>query len=282
MKPFELIESLASFRQLTDAEILAHPAWRLSLDWNGEDAVLRTGGVLPAAAVWLDVRFEREECVLGIVPSPKFPDFSALFPIRDQVPPSLMLAVIEKELGPLFQALENAMRREFAVVALREGGAPEGALTAFTAALAGGETLADFALTLTPALVADLGRLDFLDPDDGSVAAHKVKGEMVFAEFDLTAAEIAALKPGDHVLMPEFAEEMPGVFRIDESLDAKRARVVASAPVEVPFAEVIAGSEATRSAALDDLTLKVGLRRIASGRRVRLGEQYALAVEEVL
>mgnify|MGYP003318607796 CR=1 FL=1 len=281
MKSFELIESLAVFRRMTPAEILAHPAWRLPLTWQESESFLRSDAVAPAEAIWLNVRFEKEECALGLVPSPEFPDLSALFPIRDQVPQAIILAVIEKEVGPLFQALENTMRREFAVVGLREEGAPAES-TAFRVTDGDGEDRASFALSFTPALVADLGRLDFLDAGHDSIAAMRVKGEMVFAEFDLTDAEIAALKVGDHLLLPELAEDTPGAFCPDDQLRVDRVRVAASKPVELAFADIVAGAEGMRSAPVDDLTLALGARRIASGRRVTLGEQPALAIEEVL
>lgn len=281
MKSFELIESLATFRQMTPAEILAHPAWRLPLTWKESESFLRGDAVAPAEAIWLNVRFEREECVLGLVPSPEFPDLSALFPVRDQVPQAIILAVIEKEVGPLFQVLENTMRREFAVVGLREEGAPSKS-TAFRVTGGDGEERTSFALSLTSALVADLGRLDFLDAGHDSIAAMRVKGEMVFAEFDLTDAEIAALKVGDHLLLPELAERMPGTFSPDDQLCGNRVRVTASKPMELAFADIVAGAEGVCSAPVDDLTLALGVRRIASGRRVTLGEQPALAIEEVL
>ena len=281
MKSFELIETLAAFRRMSPAEILAHPAWRMPLTWKESGAFLRSDAVAPAEAIWLNVRFEKEECALGLVPSPEFPDLSAIFPVRGEVPEAIVLAVIEKEVGPLFQALENTVRREFAVVGLREGGAPAESV-AFRVTDEGGEERASFALSLTPALVADLGRLDFLDAEHESVAAMKVKGEMVFAEFDLTAAEIAALKVGDHLLLPELAEGMPGAFWPDEQLREDRVRVAASKPAEFAFADVVAGVEELRSAPVDDLTLALGARRIASGRRVTLGEQPAMVLEEVL
>lgn len=281
MKSFELIESLAAFRRMSPKEILAHPAWKIPLTWKESASFLRSDAVAPAEAIWLNVRFEKAECALGLVPSPEFPDFSKLFPIRDQVPQAIVLAVIEREVGPLFQALENTMRREFAVVGLREEGAPE-ETTAFRVVSEDGEDRASFVLSLAPALVDDLGRLDFLDAEHESIASMKVKGEMVFAEFDLTSAEIAALKVGDHLLLPELAEEKPGEFRFAEQLGEDRVRVSASKPVELVFADIVAEADGMRGAPVDDLTLALGARRIASGRRVTLGEQPALVLEEVL
>ncbi|MBR0505837.1 MAG: hypothetical protein IJJ84_10570, partial [Kiritimatiellae bacterium] len=181
MKPIDLLSALDAYAGLGPLEILSHPAWGIPVQWNGEAAVLRADAEVPAETLNLSVRLGEESCVLGLVPSPATPELAKLFPARDQVPPPILLAVAEKEAGPLFQMLENALRRELSVQGLAD--APAEGARAF------GVGDITFTLTLTDALIRELGDLKRLDCAHPSIAETKVSTEVEYAVFDLSAEE---------------------------------------------------------------------------------------------
>lgn len=281
VKPIELLQQLDEFKALTPADILSHPAWSVPVTWNEAPASLRAGEVATSEMVNLSVRLGDEDCVLGLVPSDAFPELSALFPARAEVPPPIMLAVVEKEAGPLFQMLENALRRELSVQGLAE--APAGEARAFQVGVADDSSASApaFTLTLTDALVRELGDLRHLNTEHPSIADTKVPMEVAYAVFDLSAEELADLAPGDYLLLPEMSAEKPGRVCRPGTLPSERLRVVAVELANVPFATALQEDLRCAPVGTDDLVLMHGERRIASGRLSKLGEQPAFAVEAI-
>ena len=272
MKPIELLSALDAFAGLGPQEILSHPAWGVPVEWNGASAVLRADAVMPAETLDLSVRFGEESCVLGLVPSATFPELAELFPVRDRVPSPILLAVVEKEAGPLFQMLENALRRELSVQGLVD--VPAEGARAFGVA----DDLT-FTLTLTDALVRELGDLKRLDTAHPSIAEVQVSMDVAYAVFDLSAEELEGLAPGDYLLLPEMSAEKPGRVCLPGTLPADRLCVVAAERANVPFATALEDDLRCAPVGTDDLVLVRGGRRVASGRLSKLGEQPAFAVE---
>ena len=272
MKPIELLSALDAFAGLGPQEILSHPAWGVPVEWNGASAVLRADAVMPAETLDLSVRFGEESCVLGLVPSATFPELAELFPVRDRVPSPILLAVVEKEAGPLFQMLENALRRELSVQGLVD--VPAEGARAFGVA----DDLT-FTLTLTDALVRELGDLKRLDTAHPSIAEVQVPMDVAYAVFDLSAEELEGLAPGDYLLLPEMSAEKPGRVCLPGTLPADRLCVVAAERANVPFATALEDDLRCAPVGTDDLVLVRGGRRVASGRLSKLGEQPAFAVE---
>ena len=272
MKPIELLSALDAFAGLGPQEILSHPAWGVPVEWNGASAVLRADAVRPAETLDLSVRFGEESCVLGLVPSAAFPELAELFPVRDRVPSPILLAVVEKEAGPLFQMLENALRRELSVQGLVD--VPAEGARAFGVA----DDLT-FTLTLTDALVRELGDLKRLDTAHPSIAEVQVSMDVAYAVFDLSAEELEGLAPGDYLLLPEMSAEKPGRVCLPGTLPADRLCVVAAERANVPFATALEDDLRCGPVGTGDLALMRGDRRIASGRLSKLGEQPAFAVE---
>ncbi len=281
VKPIELLQQLDEFKALTPADILSHPAWSVPVTWNEAPAALHADAVVTSETINLAVRLGNEDCVLGLVPSEAFPELSELFPARAEVPPPIMLAVVEKEAGPLFQMLENALRRELSVQGLAETPA-EGART-FQVAVADDPSAStpSFTLALTDALVRELGDLRYLNAEHPSIAENKVAMEVAYAEFDLSADELAGLAPGDYLLLPEMSTEKPGRVCRPGTLPSDRLRIVASELANVPFATALQEDLRCAPVGTDDLVLMLGERRIASGRLSKLGEQPAFAVEAI-
>ena len=97
MKPIELLSALDAFAGLDPRTILSHPAWGVSIPWDGAAATLRADAVASAETLNLSVRFGDDSCVLGLAPSALFPEISKLLPVRGDVPQPILLAVVEKE-----------------------------------------------------------------------------------------------------------------------------------------------------------------------------------------
>ena len=282
MKPLELLQYLDEFRGMTPDQVMTHPAWSYPVPWGGGMAMLKADGMRPAETVELDVAFEKSVCRLGLAPSPALPDFSKLFGVRDAVPPSILLAVVEKEAGPLFQTLENAVRKEFSVKGLAAAdGEGDVAPWCFRLVDASGADVLTFTLSQTADVRGAFGNLVCLDCAHPSISECSLTGEIEFATFDLADEEVAGLAPGDHLLLPEMLDEKPGRVLLPGQEDAARCRVVASTPIRVLFSDVVEGTEAMRSPTVDDLTLVKGGCRLASGRLTKLGEQPAFAIETV-
>ncbi|MBO4288251.1 MAG: hypothetical protein J5985_08830 [Kiritimatiellae bacterium] len=279
MKPIDLLQSLETFNRLSPREILAHPAWRLATTWGERAATLTAGGIRPDAVLDLNIRFGREVSVLGLAPSPAFPDFANLFEQRGEMPSAVLLAVVEKEFGPLFQLLENAVRQELAVDGLAADPS-DGERICFTVTGGDGGQIATFTLAPIPALLAAFGDLRSLDCSHTSIARMPLAAEIEYAVFDLSPEEEAGLAPGDCLVLPEMASEKPGRIVLAGRGDPERLRVVAAKPADVTFADfAVDGELRCAPAGTGDLLLVKDGKRLASGRLGRLGEQPVLQLE---
>ncbi len=278
MKSLELLKQLDNFAK-TPAQILAHPAWRRRVQFDGTEAFLQVAPTAPAETFNLKIRFGKAESVLALAPSPAFPEFSSLFPTREQVPFPVLMAIIEKEAGALFQLLEDAVRQELTI----QNPTDELAESAICFALVtpDGTTALRFSLQPTPELLANFGTLENLDCSHPSIANLELPADIEYALFDLTAEEQAGLAPGDCLLLPEMAQEMPGRIVLHGFSDQNRLRVTAAAPTTVKFSEITAETGDMRCPATgtDDLVLSLADVKLASGRLVKLGDQPAFQLE---
>lgn len=277
MKPIDLLSALDEFAGLGPQAILSHPAWGVSVPWGGGTATLRADAVAPVETFNLSVRFGNDSCTLGLTPSAAFPELSRLFPVRGDVPQPILLAVVEKEAGPFLQMLENVIRRELSVQGLAE--APAVDARAFRVVAADGTDAVTFSLTLSEAMLGELGDLRHLDSAHPSIAEAKVSMEVAYAVFDLSAEEESGLAAGDYLLLPEMSAEKPGRVCMPGSISPDRLRVIAAERVDIPFATALQDDLHCAPVGTDDLLLMKGASRIASGRLSRLGEQPAFAVE---
>ena len=279
MNPIDLLSVLDAFAGLSPQAIMSHPAWGVPVSWDGGTAMLRADAVMPAETLDLAVRFGDDACVLGLVPSDAFPELSKLFPVRNDVPQPILLAVVEKEAGPFLQMLENVMRRELSVQGLAES--PGEGARAFHIQVGASDvpSAVTFTLTLSEKMLQELGDLRRLDSAHPSIAETKVSMEVAYAVFDLSAEEEAGLAPGDYLLLPEMSAEKPGRVCLPGTLAPDRLRVVAAERADVPFATALQDDLRCAPAGTEDLLLMKGDRRIASGRLSKLGIQPAFAVE---
>ena len=118
MKPLEILSSLPQWAKATPDAILDSPAFAMACRQGDEPAVLRPASVEPAAAetLALSVAFGDEPHTLRLARSTRFPDLDKLWDSRADVPEPILLALVERECGPLFQLLENAVRKQLRIV----------------------------------------------------------------------------------------------------------------------------------------------------------------------
>ena len=202
MNPLDLLSSLPPFRGWSPAEVLASPAWAMPCRLGSEEGrLVSDGALLPADPLRLAVRFADDPATLALADSPIFPELHALWSSRADVPSPILLALVEKECGPLLQLLENAAGRQLAIDGLADGEAVDG--KAFVLRRATGEDLCSFALTLPPVVFESFGALRNLDAAHPSVREQEYSAQIQLAAPVLSSDDLASLAPGDHLLLPE-------------------------------------------------------------------------------
>ena len=296
MKPLEILSSLPAWAKSTPAAILASPAWTLPCRLGDESCAMRLDAPVPAETLDILIRLGDEEHVLGIVDTSGLTELHAIWSARGEVPEPILLALIEKECGPLLQLLENAARRQLQVVGLaRER--PELQTVCARVFSAAGD-LVSFTLTLTPALVETLGLLRFIDASHPSVRESVLSAEVELASFALGTAEVAGLTPGDALLLPE-VDTIPqrlivdGRFAVLEGdviawRDDGLLRVLAGETREITLGALLdasAGNAEALAMAKPDANAPLRLSRsgavLATGRLDAVGAQRAFVIDAV-
>ena len=222
MNPLDLLSALPPFRGWSPAEVLASPAWAMPCRLGSEEGrLVAEGAILPADPLRLAVRFADDPATLALADTPTFPELHALWASRADVPAPLLLALVEKECGPLLQLLENAAGRQLAIDGLEtpaaeaaeatgEGQSPSpnptpAGLRPFSLLRSSGEPLCSFALTLPPAVLESFGALRNLDAANPSLREIALPAVLQVAAPVLSSADLESLAPGDHLLLPEVA-----------------------------------------------------------------------------
>ena len=240
MNPLDLLSSLPPFRGWSPAEVLASPAWAMPCRLGSEEGrLVSDGALLPADPLRLAVRFADDPATLALADSPIFPELHALWSSRADVPSPILLALVEKECGPLLQLLENAAGRQLAIDGLQvpkfEGSQvpssePSNLRTfepsngsskehPFRLLRSSGEELCSFALTLPPAVLESFGALRNLDTAHSSVRELELPAVMQLAAPVLSSADLESIAPGDHLLLPEV--QAPAAEGSEESPDGQ-------------------------------------------------------------
>lgn len=197
MKPIEIISALPGWASASPETIVASPAFAMPCRLGEEGATLRLGAVRPAETIDVSVVFENEPHMLGIARSPRFPDLDAIWDCRGEMPEPVLLALVEKDCGRLFQMLENAVRRQLKVTGLVSGAnADQGSLCAQVEDVV-------FTITRSKLVVAAFGNVRNLDLAHPDVRSETIPVETEYAAFSMPFADLSALAPGDAVLLPE-------------------------------------------------------------------------------
>ena len=254
MKPIEILQALPEFAGAAPESLVASPAWAMPCDFGGRKCTMLADAPEPADALDIEMTLDGEPHILSIADSPAFPELHAVWSARADVPGALLLALAEKDCGTLFQTLENCARRRLGISGLAKGPRPDA--KRINARLAsGGETLCGFSVTASAMLCAALGQLRHIDISHPSVREIELEARIVLASLPLPAADVAALAPGDSVLLPEMegADGVPpasawieagGRFAVSAggvtpARDDPMARIATAAAALLPLGEVL-------------------------------------------
>jgi len=198
MDSHELIKTWPAWSKAGAAAIVASPAFAMPMEFGGTQATLLPLAEPLEETLNLDIRFEDSTCRLSLADSPAFPDLHKLWTHRKALPKALLLAMVEAECGALLQSLENAFRLQLSICGLADDAtAPGSRQQPFQL----GEVR--FALELPQPLMAAIGRLEYLDASHPSIRQLTREAWAEYAEFILTADEIAGLSEGDALLLED-------------------------------------------------------------------------------
>ena len=275
MKPNEIIAALPQWRDSRPDTILASPAWAVPCRLGDAQVVMRMSEMRPAPDefISLAVRFEDERHILGIAPSARFPELSAIWGNRAEVPAPVLLALVERECGPLLQLLENAVRRQLRLDGVSEDPTPSDALCAQVEDIV-------FALSRTTTISVALGQLRYLDQTNPELRSTMLSAETEYCAFALSEEDLASLETGDSLLLPELASAKPitiveGAVVLDENgvnpvADDALVHVRAATRSQVELGAIL-------DASLTPPPPASPLEIVASGRAVALGRLEQLA-----
>lgn len=304
MKPLEILSELPYWAKASPEEILDSPAFAMPCRLGDESVLLRPAPVEPAASdmLALSVSFGDEPHALCLARSPRFPDLDKLWDSRADVPEPILLALVEKECGSLFQMLENAVRKQLRLVGVenvsRRGAAESVAnweLARGTGDVGSDGNILNFSLTRTSTVVSALGVMRNLDLAHESIRLQKLPAEVEYAAFQLPDADLASLAPGDALLLPEIGAVAPrrivgGRFAVDANgvspyQEDEMCRVRDAADGMVSLGELFdaatgtAGAQSQVPPANAQLRLVRRGKTLATGRLDRLGDSQAFIVE---
>lgn len=276
MNAFELLQSWPSWTGANAEAIYASPAWAMTVRWGDSPALLRRSGAVFRDVLGITIRLDDTEHFLGLGDRETFPDLQALWDVKNDLPDALKLALVEKECGPLLQLLENAARRQLAVVGVAPSTARAGS-TGFEVVDADGNILASFDLDVTPDLVRTFGQLKYLDLNHDAIRSMTRDAWAIYASFSLTAEELAGLAVGDCLLLPEAAKD---TAKWQTSLPQNDLLTIATPePTALTFAQ-LADEQLPPAPPPTVLRVYQHGKAIAQGRLDTLAGQPALAIEE--
>ena len=283
MTALDILQTLPEFTSATADTVLRNPAWALPVVWPADGCRLLSDAVRPAAedCLGISIRFEDEPHFLAIADSPAFPELHKVFASRGEIPQPLLLALVEKEVAPLFQLLENVARRQLSVAGFAEAGDPRAAeARAFRIVAPDGATAATFLLTLPASLLHTLGDLRLLDPAHPSIAGHALEAEVEYATFSLSDEELAGLAEGDCLLLPELEQPNAGRLVLPGLGDAGALRVLDATAYPTTIGDLASGAAPAIPPPKTLRLVRDGL-PLAMGRLDKVGGRAAFAVETV-
>ena len=308
MKPSDILATLQEWAKATQDQICSSPAFAMPCRLGDVPCTLHLDAARPAETLDILVRFENETHQIGLCDTPRFPDLHTLWSTRDEVPEPILLALIEKECGPFFQTLENAIRRQLRVEGIAKAPDSRPTLAARLLAADGSEWLT-FTVTRSAMILESLGSLRYIDPSHPAIRERRLPVTVEYAAFTIPAAELATLAPGDALLLPELEgteEDWPVKVIVDgrfaataatgvtpwNAADTAPVRIVREEPGTVSFGALadlaVDSGEWEESGEFAPfgkpqpnvaLTLLRANQAIATGRLDRLGGQNAMIID---
>ena len=206
MKPFEILSALPQWTKLDAEAIVDSPAFAMPCRLGDESTTLVLGATPPADAISLSITLDDEAHVLSLGRSPRFTELEAVWDSRADVPEPILLALVEKDAGTVFQLIENAVHKRLKLVGLATPDSPDGrTLVAQVDDIV-------FAITRTPAVVSAIGNLRNLDLSHESIRSTSLRVVTEYAAFALPQTDIDGLEVGDAVLLPEIGTVPTGLI----------------------------------------------------------------------
>ena len=262
-----------------------------------ESATLRPASVEPAESetLALSISFGDEPHMLCLARSPQFPDIDKTWDSRADMPEAILLALVERECGPLFQMLENAVRKQLRLVGLVPAGSSDGQKAKALRLQTSNPSDIVLSITRSETVVSALGVLRNLDLAHESIRSLPLIAQIEYAVFAMSESDIASLAPGDAVLLPEIATIPPRLVVADRFLlDANgvapheedalvRVRLADTRAISLGevFDAIETPPQQTDAVSGAQLRLVRSGRDIATGRLDRIGDQNAFIVETV-
>ena len=291
MKASEILLALPQWANATSEEIVSSPAWTMPCRLGEKPCTMRLDALRPADTLDIAIMLEDEAHVLSLVDTPYFEDLHRLWASRAEVPAPILLALVEKECGPLLQLVENVSRRQLKIAGLADT-VPDGRFSAQICA--DGTPLLSFAITATPALTRTFGKVAFIDANHPAVRALPLDAVVEYAAFVLPAADLASLAVGDALLLPEVGTVAPRLivdrrFVVDENgvapyKDDGMLLVVGAEPYAITLGDLLDYAKepsAPKAPSPGSLRLEASGRAVAFGRLDRLADQNAFLVESL-
>lgn len=286
MKPFEILSSLPQWTKLDQDAIVDSPAFAMPCRLGEENVTLLLGATRPVDAIRLSITIEDEPHVLSLARSPRFKELDAVWHGLADVPEPIVLALVEKDAGPVLQLVENAVRRKLKLVGLAEADGADA--REFVAQV--GDVV--FSLTRSATVTAALGNLRNIDLAHETVRSSVLPAVAEYAAFALSPADAAGLAVGDAVLLPELESSparlvVDGQFAVDDGgvsrySDGELVHVFDAEPRESTLGELFDAAETPRAVEAKpagELKLVGKGKTLAIGRLERLGDQPAFIVE---
>jgi hypothetical protein len=248
--------------------------------WGDEKCVLRRAAAKPRDVIGLAITLDDDAHFLGLGNRESFPDLHDLWMRKSDLPPALVLALVEKECGELLQLIENVVRRQVRVIGLDDPEKRAGALAFDVVSLVDGSIKSSCVLDVRPSTVRTFGQLRFLDVGHESLRAMERPARAVYSVFDLPESDVAGLAPGDCLMLPELEAGVSGEWRCSIPEDG-RIRAVSAGETMISFASVADGALPPLPAP-SALELYRGQEVVARGRFGALCSKPAFVIEEVL
>ena len=285
MKPFEILSSLPQWSGLGPDAIVDLPAFAMPCRLGDENAMLVLDAMRLNDTIDLSILLEDEKHVLSLARSSRFKELDAIWDSRADVPEQILLALVEKDAGPLLQLVENVVRRQLKLVGLAVSIPETRTLFAQVADI-------NFALTRSATVTAAIGNLRNLDLTHESIRSVTLPALTEYAAFSLTPSDLSGLSIGDAVLLPEMGT-LPtrivadGRFVIDANGVSRYnagdlVYVFDATEKDITLGELFDAAETPRAMETTpsgSLRLVAGNKTLAVGRLDRLGDQPAFIVE---
>lgn len=204
MDAFELLKGWPGWANANAERVLASPAWRMSVEYDGQSAEVTGASDGTDDLLWLEVAFDDGRHLLGVADSETMPELHRVWGLRNGLPPEILLVLAERECGALFQMLENATGRMFSLKGVADTAADARTVRGFAVRTQGSDAPACvFALEMSPVLNMSFGRIRNLDTGHPSIWGMEIAAAAEYARFELPESEFGRLAVGDFLLCGE-------------------------------------------------------------------------------